>query len=136
MQLRCWRLGITSYNPCLIFWMIFEEKYFSRYILLTSNFIAWLPLIFEVSGNMFSESSTLKTNKTPGYDEISSNVMKNCTGWNVSKYGVISGPHFPVFRLNTEIYEVNLCIQWEYRKMRTRNNSVFGHFSSSAALAN
>ena len=136
MQLRCWRLGITSYNPCLIFCMIFEEKYFSRYILLTSNFIAWLPLTFEVSGNMFSESSTLKTNKTPGYDEISSNVMKNCTAWNVSKYGVISGPHFPVFRLNTEIYFVNLRIQWDYRKIRTRNNSVFGHFSRSAALVN
>ena len=24
----------------------------------------------------------------------------------VSKYGVISGPYFPVFRLNTEIYSV------------------------------
>ena len=26
----------------------------------------------------------------------------------MSKYGVISGPYFPVFRLNTEIYSVNL----------------------------
>ena len=26
------------------------------------------------------------------------------TAWKVSKYGVFSGPHFPVFRLNTEIY--------------------------------
>ena len=25
------------------------------------------------------------------------------TAWKVSKYGVFSGPHFPVFRLNTEI---------------------------------
>ena len=38
-------------------------------------------------------------------------------------------PYFPVFGLNTEIYEVNLRIQSEYRKIRTRNNSVFGHFS-------
>ena len=26
------------------------------------------------------------------------------TAWKVLKYGVISGPHFPVFGLNTEIY--------------------------------
>ena len=26
------------------------------------------------------------------------------------------------------IYEINLCIQSEHRKLRTRNNSVFGHF--------
>ena len=47
------------------------------------------------------------------------------------KYGVISGPNFPVFGLNTEIYGVNLRIQSEYRKIRTRKNSAFGHFSRS-----
>ena len=50
------------------------------------------------------------------------------TAWKVSKYGVISGPYFPVFGLNTDIYAVKLRIQSEYRKIRTRNNSVFGHF--------
>ena len=53
------------------------------------------------------------------------------TAWNVSKYRVISGPYFPVFGLNTEIYEVSLYIQSGYRKIWTSNNSVFGHFSSS-----
>ena len=53
------------------------------------------------------------------------------TAWKVSKYGVISGPYFPAFGLNTEIYGVNLRIQSEYRKIRTKNNSVFGHFSHS-----
>ena len=52
------------------------------------------------------------------------------TALNVSKYGVISGPYFPLFGLNTEIYEVNLCIQSEYRKIRIRNNSVFGHLTA------
>ena len=52
--------------------------------------------------------------------------------WKVSKYGVFSGSDFPVFGLNTEIYCVNLRIQSEYRKIRTRKKSVFGHFSSSA----
>ena len=49
----------------------------------------------------------------------------------VSKYGVFSGPYFPVFGLNMEIYGVILRIQSEYRKIRTRQNSVLGHFSCS-----
>ena len=53
------------------------------------------------------------------------------TAWKVSKYGVFSGPYFPVLELNTEIYAVNLRIQPEYGKIRTRKNSVFGHFSRS-----
>ena len=53
------------------------------------------------------------------------------TAWKVSKYSVISGPYFPVFGLNTEINGVNLRIQSEYKKTRTRINSVFGHFSRS-----
>ena len=42
-----------------------------------------------------------------------------------------SGPYFPAFGLNTEIYGVNLNlrIQSEYRKIRTRKNSVSGPFS-------
>ena len=53
------------------------------------------------------------------------------TAWKVSKYPVFSVPHFHVCGLNTEIYGVNLCIQSEYRKIRTRKISVFGHFSHS-----
>ena len=47
------------------------------------------------------------------------------------KNGVISGPYFPVSGLNTEIYCVNLRIQFEYMKIRSRNNSVFWLFSRS-----
>ena len=54
------------------------------------------------------------------------------TAWKVSKYGVFSGLHFPVFGLNTEIYGVNLRIQSEYRKTRTRNNSVIQHILAGA----
>ena len=53
-------------------------------------------------------------------------VMSTHTVWKVSKYRVISGPYFPVFGLNTERYSVFLHIQSECRKIRTRNNSVFG----------
>ena len=50
----------------------------------------------------------------------------------VSSHGVFSGPYFPAFGLNTERYFVSLHIQSECGKIRTRKNSVFGHFSRSA----
>ena len=53
------------------------------------------------------------------------------TAWKVSKYGFFSGPYFLVLGLNMEIYIVNLRIQSQCRKKRTRKNSVFGHFSRS-----
>ena len=49
------------------------------------------------------------------------------TAWKVSKYRVFSGPYFPLLWLPIFI---NLLIQPEYRKIRTRKNSVFGQFSS------
>ena len=58
---------------------------------------------------------------------------KYATG-NESKYGVIYGPYFPVFGLNTKIYSVNLRIQSEYRKIQARNNSVFGQFPTVVCL--
>ena len=45
-----------------------------------------------------------------------------------------SGPYFPASGLNTERYGVSLRIQSECRKIRTRENSVFGHFSRSVFL--
>ena len=51
--------------------------------------------------------------------------------WKMSKCGVISGPYFSVFGLNTKTYGVNLRIQSKFKKIRTRNNSLFGHFSRS-----
>ena len=44
------------------------------------------------------------------------------TVWKVSEYGVLSGPYFPVFGMNTEIYAVNHRIQSEFGKIRTRKN--------------
>ena len=42
---------------------------------------------------------------------------------------VFSAPYFPIFGLNTEIYSVNLGIQYQCTKIRTRKNSVFGYFT-------
>ena len=90
------------------------------------------------------------------HDHIRDVSLDLITAWKVSKYGVVSSPYFPVFGLNYEdllrkppysirIQEnmdqkwlriwtlfANLPMQSEYREIRTRNNSVFGHFSHSA----
>ena len=49
----------------------------------------------------------------------------------MSKHGYFPGPYFPAFRLNTERYSVSLRIQSECGEIRTRKNSIFGHFSRS-----
>ena len=47
----------------------------------------------------------------------------------VPKYGAFSGPYFPAFVLNTEIYGVNICVQSECGKILTRKNSLVVHFT-------
>ena len=39
-----------------------------------------------------------------GYKVHKSSLHKTYTAWKVSKYGVVSGPYFPVFGLNTGKY--------------------------------
>ena len=62
--------------------------------------------------------------------------MKTITAQKVFKYGVIFGPYFPAFGLNTERYLISLRIQSECRKVQTRNNSASGHFSRSECFMN
>ena len=52
-----------------------------------------------------------------------------------NKKWAFSGRYFSVFGLNTEIYSVNLPIQSDNKKIRTRNNSIFGHFSHFSNLS-
>ena len=65
---------------------------------------------------------------------ISFDKDKEHTLWRVSKYGDFSGPYFPIFGLNTEIYWVYLSIQLKYGKIRTRKNLVFENFSHSELM--
>ena len=82
--------------------------------------------------------NTFRNSKSQGFE--CNRTRRKCfpwrhfTLWKVSKYGVFSGPYFPVFGLNAQIYFVIVCIQSEYRKIGTRKNSVFGYFSRSAFL--
>ena len=62
-------------------------------------------------------------------------IYFNHTAWKVYKYRVFSGPYFPAFGLNMERHFVSLCIQSECGKIRTRKNSVFGHFSHSVSCS-
>ena len=39
-----------------------------------------------------------------------------------------SGPYFPTFGLNTDIYGVNLCVQSKYGKIRTRKTPYLDTF--------
>ena len=50
------------------------------------------------------------------------------TARKMSKYEVFSGPYFPLFRLNTEIYRVKLRIQSKYGKIQARKNSALDTF--------
>ena len=64
---------------------------------------------------------------TFSYDYYKSTLIaywKNATMWKVSEYGVFSGPYFPVFGLNTEIYSVNLLIQFGLNKEITGKYGV------------
>ena len=73
-------------------------------------------------------------NKVLAADLLSSSSLSldSCIFYIIHR--VISGPYFPLFWMNTEIYSANLRIQSEYRKIRTRENFLFGHFSRSNTL--
>ena len=91
------------------------------------KFLKYLELV--QSDLLYLWSRLTETNPIP--IDFMWHIQHTRTAWKLSKYGVISGLYFPVFGLNTEIYEINLRIQSAYRKIRTRNNSVFGQFSRS-----
>ena len=65
-----------------------------------------------------------------------------CDAWNLNFTLREKCPNTEFFLVRTflysdwiqEIYEVNLRIQSEYRKIRTRKNSVFGHFSRNVSF--
>ena len=50
-------------------------------------------------------------------------IVESLTAWKVSKYGVFSGPFFPIFELNAERYRASPRIQIECGKIRTRKKT-------------
>ena len=104
IQVRFWvfQLPLGSGSPSFPSSFFF---FFVVFVIYKHNFFASLHLFFKVLWSY----------------EVSDN---NFTTWEVSKCGLFFGPYFPAFELITEIYAV-------YRKIRTRINSIFGHFSHS-----
>ena len=108
-----------SFKCCLthISIMILRQFLYLLYLcpcLVLSPFMSYLCDLLSFSSSFFIIIS-----------HIISSVQKDLflcfTAWKVFKYGVISGPYFPVFGLNKEIYEVNLCSQSEYMKITNQN---------------
>ena len=52
-----------------------------------------------------------------------------------SNLKIFSSPYFPVFGLNTEVYLVNLSIQSEYEKRKTRKTSNSSTFNALLVMA-
>ena len=71
---------------------------------------------------------SLKTSPKKVVHKAGEFIGNTITARKFSKYGVFSGPYFPVVRLNMEIYSINFRIQAEYRKVRTRKNFVLDTF--------
>ena len=68
-------------------------------------------------------------NRILNYDRIQTKQSSTCTAWKLSKYRVFLVRIFP----HLDWIRVSVRIQSECRKIRTRNNSVFGHFSCIAS---
>ena len=112
---------VDEYIYCFKIFLSFNNCYFVIVL-------AFFPVHIKVA-NRYFETKTFRQIfrfAVPAFEE-------NTTAWKVFKHEVFSGPHFPVFWLNTEIYSinVNLRIQQEYGKIKTWNNSVFANFSGS-----
>ena len=67
---------------------------------ITSVEVPSVSVLAESKENTLSERLRKKKQKNGGF-------QKSNTAWKVSKDGVFSGPYFPAFGLNTEIYGVN-----------------------------
>ena len=98
----------------------------------------------------YSPGNIAKFSRTPILKNTTRRVLLNTIAWiflqlahaqtHCIKSVLIrsySGPHFPAFGLNTETYEVSLCIQSKWGKMQTRitpNTDTFhvGMYTSEA----
>ena len=68
--------------------------------------------------------------KLPQKVNFTSNIHEKFLVLNVVQIRVFSGPYFPAFGLNPEIYGANLCIQSKYRKIWTRKTPYLNTFNA------
>ena len=123
----CYILRIGSYRRLVKGTLPTSVSY---HIFVCNDQIAWK--VFKILGNEANKVILeLKESLFIGRDK----PAPSSTAWKASKYGVISGPYFPVLGMNVDIYSLNIRIQSECKKIRTRKNSVFGHFSRSVGTS-
>ena len=102
--------------------------------LVRGAFLAPAPILNRVNGKLHFLCSVSCCQQNLFFEMLFIGFNKGTnTAWKMPKYGVISGPYFPAFRLNTERYFVSLRIQSGCGEIRTKNNSS-GHFSRSEGL--
>ena len=101
------RLNTVNY-----FWEILHLRCLTEFwILLCISLIVLLLFITQ------SLSRSLKSYWSISTDFLKAKNFTNAEGVRTQSF---SGPCFPSFTLNTEIYSVNVCIEIECRKIRTR----------------
>ena len=61
-------------------------------------------LNFKTSTQILTNQSQIQTKMQQETKSHPKHIVKTSTTWKVTKYGVISGPYFPAFGLNTERY--------------------------------
>ena len=74
-------------------WGYFRDSYYDPWLAFLSSLWSFLfnsYSVVDISDDTFSSALLQKTTTS--------------TGWKVSKYGIFSGPYFPVFELNKYVY--------------------------------
>ena len=76
---------------------------------------------------------TKKLNQRCFFRVLTTPLIANA--WKLSGSGVLSGPYFPTFGLNTDIYKVeDFHVQSECKKIQTKKNPGSGTFHFSRAV--
>ena len=77
----------------------------------------WVVQLFNISQNATEKNQPWRSEKDSGKDILLEFLLPSdwFTAWKISENGAF--------------YSVSLCIQSECEKLRTRGNSLFGHFS-------
>ena len=99
-------LRIGLWKHLLNIWLTLKLTHMTNYskLLLKKHRQISLPLLSSISLTVFWWfTGKLELISLPKFAQLIKRPMLY-TAWKVSKYGVISGPYFPVFRLNTAKY--------------------------------
>ena len=112
IRLRSLHLGLTNYTAQKVKFSI--KYFFSKWDQIHSKLQIWSHLLKKYLMENFCAVLRVR---------ISMSTLPN-----IFNIWSISGPHFPTFGLNTEIYSANLRIQSKWRKMRARKTPNTDNF--------